>query len=186
MPARPKIGSRWGRWLVLSQLQVKHGEHLAFACRCSCGKEQRVDGRSLVLNLSKSCGCWQKEVVRSLSRTHGMTGSPEYQAYSRAKTRCTNPETRNYKDYGGRGIKFLFTSFEQFLEHIGSRPSDKHSIDRYPSNDGHYEIGNVRWATDSEQNKNKRKQVAIQNWTDEELMNEVWRRTPEYGVEAAC
>lgn len=47
-------------------------------------------------------------------------------------------------------------SFEQFYEHLGPRPTPKHSVDR-KNNDGNYELGNVRWATKSEQMKNKRK-----------------------------
>jgi hypothetical protein len=59
-----------------------------------------------------------------------------------------------YRYYGGRGIKFLFTSFEQFLAELGPRPSGM-SLDRI-ENDGNYEPGNVRWATRSEQVQNRR------------------------------
>jgi hypothetical protein len=81
--------------------------------------------------------------------------SRERAAYTSALYRCTNPKSKAWKDYGGRGIKFLFTSFEQFMACIGPRPSSKHMLDR-KDNNGHYEVGNVRWATRSEQNKNKR------------------------------
>jgi hypothetical protein len=50
---------------------------------------------------------------------HGMTGTPEYRAFHGAKNRCTNPSNTQFADYGERGIKFLFTSFAQFIEHIG-------------------------------------------------------------------
>jgi hypothetical protein len=91
---------------------------------------------------------------------HGMTlggkQTPEYVAWHDAKQRCTNPnDARHWKDYGGRGIKFLFTSFEQFFAELGSRPEGK-TLDRI-NNDGNYEPGNVRWATQSEQNKNQRR-----------------------------
>jgi len=52
---------------------------------------------------------------------HGMVQSPEYQAYTHAKARCNNPKTHNYRWYGGRGIKFLFRSFEQFFAELGPR-----------------------------------------------------------------
>ena len=64
------------------------------------------------------------------------------------------PKAINYANYGGRGIKFLFTSFEQFFAELGPRPKGK-SVDRI-NNDGHYEPGNVQWATRSEQRKNQR------------------------------
>lgn len=77
--------------------------------------------------------------------------SPEYRVYCRAKQRCRS----NDKNYGGRGIEFRFNSFDEFFAEIGRRPSSEHSIDRI-NNDGHYEPGNVRWATLSEQARNKR------------------------------
>lgn len=73
--------------------------------------------------------------------------------YNWAKTRCSNPNVAQYKDYGGRGIKFLFNSFEEFLEELGPRPNG-YSLDRI-NNDGNYEKGNIRWATREQQNNNK-------------------------------
>jgi hypothetical protein len=79
----------------------------------------------------------------------------EYCAFKDARRRCNNPKYVGYKDYGARGIKFLFASFSQFLKEIGTRPSDKHSLDRI-NNDGNYEPGNIKWSTKTEQNQNKR------------------------------
>jgi len=77
-----------------------------------------------------------------------------YRSYNDAKKRCTNKKATGYKNYGGRGIKFLFTSFQQFFAELGPRPKGK-TLDRR-NNDGHYEPGNVRWATRREQNLNQR------------------------------
>lgn len=91
---------------------------------------------------------------------HGHTSrgerSPEYNAYIAAKQRCSNPKTEGYELYGGRGVQFLFESFTQFYAELGARPSTKHSLDRYPDLNGHYEAGNVRWATIAQQQRNKR------------------------------
>jgi len=88
----------------------------------------------------------------------GMSHTPEYHAYSDAKRRCTSIQDSDWKDYGGRGITFLFTSFAQFYAELGPRPTPQHSLDR-KDNNGNYEPGNVRWATWHEQRLNQRKAV---------------------------
>lgn len=78
---------------------------------------------------------------------------------SGAKQRCINPNNLAYSNYGGRGIEFKFPSIRTFtewvLDNIGPRPSAFHSIDRI-DNSRHYEPGNLRWATKTEQARNKR------------------------------
>jgi|SRR4029434_9167769 len=95
-------------------------------------------------------------------RIHGHARNlwtPEYRTWSGIIQRCCNPCSTSYPDYGGRGIKICMkwrTSFTAFLDDVGYKPSPKHSIDRYPDNDGDYRPGNVRWATRSEQMRNTR------------------------------
>jgi hypothetical protein len=91
---------------------------------------------------------WECSALRS--------GSPEYTAYVGARSRCSNPNTENWKHYGGRGIKFRFRSFEHFMSELGRKPGPEYSVDRI-NNDGHYEPGNVRWATPKEQANNQRR-----------------------------
>lgn len=95
-------------------------------------------------------------------RRHGASGTPEYAAFIAAKYRCTNPNGPDYVRYGGRGIEFRFSSFEEFLDALktednptGLRPSPELTLDRI-DNDGHYEIGNVRWATWEQQCASRR------------------------------
>jgi hypothetical protein len=84
----------------------------------------------------------------------GVYTLPGYNSYHSAKQRCTNPKSKQWKDYGGRGIEFRFTDIAQLFAEIGSRPKGM-SIDRI-DNDGHYESGNVRWATRKQQRENSR------------------------------
>lgn len=90
--------------------------------------------------------------------THGhfskVRMSPTYISYTQAKQRATNPKHRHWSHYGGRGIEFRFKSFEDFLGAIGPRPAGR-TLDRIDV-DGHYEPGNVRWATNLEQRHNRR------------------------------
>ncbi len=91
--------------------------------------------------------------------THGLSESPEYAVWAQAKARCENPSHKQYRHYGGRGIsmaKEWSESFASFIAYVGLRPTEEHSIDRWPNNDGNYEPGNVRWTTTDQQNRNKR------------------------------
>lgn len=96
-------------------------------------------------------------------------------AYKNARSRCQNPKHVSYPRYGQRGIEFRFTSFEQFFACLGPRPSDKHSLDRFPNSRGHYEPGNVRWATVEEQVSNKACNVKIA-YQGETLTAAEWSR----------
>jgi hypothetical protein len=91
----------------------------------------------------------------ALTRKKAKSGTPEYRAYIDAKSRCTNPNAVRYYTHGGRGIKFLFTSFDEFITALGPRPEGM-TLDRI-DNDGHYEPSNVRWATPSQQMSNRRR-----------------------------
>ena len=91
----------------------------------------------------------------SLTKTTTVVSkTPEYRAYIDAKHRCTNPNSQRWYTHGGRGIKFLFNNFGEFFEAVGPRPEGM-TLDRI-DNDGHYEAGNLRWATPSQQCSNRR------------------------------
>jgi len=81
-------------------------------------------------------------------------------AFNAIVARCNYENTRSYKDYGGRGIKCLYSDYKDFLADVGPAPTKKHTIDRIDNN-GNYEKGNCRWITMSEQARNKRSNVLI-------------------------
>lgn len=85
--------------------------------------------------------------------------TPEYRAYVNMMTRCYNPKSTRYKNWGGRGVRVCeewHHNYPAFLAHIGRRPSPKHSLDRWPNAAGNYEPGNVRWASPKQQARNQR------------------------------
>ena len=89
---------------------------------------------------------------------HGMIDSPEYSTWQAMKTRCLNPNSEHYHNYGGRGILVhppWAEDFSIFFRDVGPRPTSQHSLDRI-DNDSGYSPGNVRWATPLEQAHNRR------------------------------
>lgn len=90
---------------------------------------------------------------------HGGVGTTEYRSWDAMKTRCLNPNSQDYFRYGARGVtvyKPWVHDFQAFYTYLGPKPSPQHSLDRFPNPDGNYEPGNVRWASKTEQNLNRR------------------------------
>ncbi len=91
-------------------------------------------------------------------RGSGAYRTVEHRAWRNMQSRCYDPSSEDWKNYGGRGIKVWagwVNNFPAFLTHIGLRPSADLTLDRI-NNDGNYEPGNVRWATRLEQRHNRR------------------------------
>lgn len=155
--AEDQTGKQYGHLIVIG----KHTETNSYnksqwQCQCRCGKVTIATASMLNAGRKKSCGCGRNEH----QITHGMTHSSEYKIWRGMLARCHNPRTKNYKNYGGRGILICarWMTFDNFYADMGPRPSDDHSIDR-ENVDGHYDPKNCRWATYEEQFNNKRNSV---------------------------
>ena len=151
-------GKRFGRLVALFPQKVAN-EH-QWLCRCDCGKTVLVWGPNLRRGLTRSCGCYK----RDLQTTHGLHGSPEYRIWHQIKTRCTKPSATGFHRYGGRGIAMApewLNDPQAFIQHIGPRPSPQHSVDRIDNSKG-YIPGNVRWATRKVQMRNTRSNHLIE------------------------
>lgn len=161
-----RVDARYGKLLVIAATQSRGGGgSVVWRCICDCGNEALVSGSALHSGSTKSCGCLFIETARQkglAKRTHGMTATPTYRAWSGAKDRCTNAKNKKYHLYGGRGISICpqWERFECFFADMGIAPLGE-SLDRIDV-DGNYEPGNCRWATQEDQQNNRRNNVIIE------------------------
>jgi hypothetical protein len=132
-------------------------------CQCGCGRKTAIAAQNRNGNLvGEPVQFLRGHNFSSKTRPpikHGAARkgawAPEYRTFWNAKMRCENPRVKCFPNYGGRGIKFLFTSYQEFFAAVGPRPKGL-TLDRI-NNDGNYEPGNVRWATHQQQYANQRK-----------------------------
>lgn len=172
-------GSRFGRLLVLFEGPRNKWNRKTWVCRCDCGTEKTIAAYFFVSGDTTSCGCFRAEMIDTFARTHGKSYTRTHRIWRAMLTRCNNPKTKSFINYGGRGIKVCdrwANSFENFFEDMGEAPADK-SIDRYPNNDGNYEPGNCRWATAKEQARNSRHNRFIWFKGKERLLVEICEMT---------
>lgn len=151
-------GMRFGRFTVVEfHSNNKHNQTM-WRCRCDCGNERIVCVGNLNYGVSKSCGCLKSEKLLESITKHGLHNTREYKIWKKMRQRCRNPLDPAYPDYGGRGILVCkrWDDFSNFIADMGTCPDLTLSIDRFPNNDGNYEPGNCRWATRTEQARNKR------------------------------
>ena len=163
MSARADLsGRQFGRLTASHYSHSDDDGRALWLCQCACGATTTVRGKDL--GKQTSCGCQRREQARKLKLTHGQRWSKLYSCWLNMRDRCNNPNNKQFKDYGGRGIKICerWNSFANFLADIlaaiGERPPGM-TLDRI-DNDGNYEPGNVRWATPVQQRANQRRMAA--------------------------
>lgn len=149
-------GKRFGRLTVISRVTGETSRTAARArsrwlCRCDCGKDKIAHLDNLRAGRTRSCGCF-RNTQGGHSHKH-----PLWKRWSLMLERCSNPNAANYRYYGGRGIKVCerWHSFPLFLKDVEASFREGTTIDRIDVN-GDYTPSNFRWATDTQQARNKR------------------------------
>ena len=152
-------GMRFNRWSVVRRVENSKAGQTRWLCKCDCGTGGVVQAAALKTGHSKSCGCLIVEttIKRSTKHGHATNGiSNTYKTWAGMMSRCSDANNDRFFDYGGRGISVhaRWHKFEGFLADMGEKPKGS-SIDRINVN-GNYEPGNCRWATHTQQARNKR------------------------------
>lgn len=141
---------------------------------CECGTKKTIRGSQLTDGSTVSCGCMARKATSTRSKTHGMTNSFEFKAWTSMKKRCLYKSHPAYNLYGGRGITICseWMSFEQFYKDMGNCPYSKGSIDRIDNTKG-YEPSNCRWLSRNLQAKNRRNVKLVEGKTIPDLALEL-------------
>jgi hypothetical protein len=91
-----------------------------------------------------------RQKVREAQTTHGETNTRLYVIWLAMRRRCGNPNSHNYKYYGGKGVRVCdewnsnYENFRDWARENGYE--DNLTIDRIDS-DGNYEPSNCRFIT---------------------------------------
>lgn len=160
---RDLTGQRFGRLIVLEfdhKKDCNKGANYYWKCLCDCGKEKIIPSSSLRSGATQSCGCLCKERHHL---KHKMWKSKIYGVWNGMKQRCTNPNCREYKNYGARGIEICeeWNDSKNFIDWaLANGYQEGLSIDRIDY-DGNYEPSNCRWSDAITQANNTRRNKVI-------------------------
>ena len=111
-------GHRFGRLLVESRAESKitpsGRKRTRWNCKCDCGNSTVVYADALIHGTQVSCGCYKKERLSAITKTHGKTNTRLYSVWCGIRRRCYNPNCAEYSYYGERGIVMCDSWYADF------------------------------------------------------------------------
>lgn len=153
-------GQKFGKLTVAKRENLNAGHGSTWLCQCECGKQVVVRRDGLITGHTTSCGCFNKSGQPRIR--HGMSNTRLHRIWNGMKQRCSNPNFKQYKDYGGRGIKvcdewngkYGFDAFAEWA--LSNGYSESLEIDRQNNELGYFP-DNCRWVTHKENMNNTRR-----------------------------
>jgi len=165
-------GMRFGKLVAICPVGKDSCGRYVWECKCDCGKITTKDSGGLLGGKTQSCGCIRRSILINRNKTqlskHNLSNHILFRKWAGMKDRCSNSNGKEYKDYGGRGIKICddwldtdngFINFYNWAINNGWR--DKLTLDRIDVN-GNYCPENCRWITNLEQQRNQRRTVMVE------------------------
>ncbi len=177
-------GKRFGRLVAIEPSKVKAtNKSKKWLCKCDCGNTKEIISSSLRFGKTTSCGCWKDEKTSKRFYKHGKSNTLIYNIWTSMKGRCLRKTSKDYPNYGGRGIKICDDWKNDFMTFYNWAISNGYkeglTIERI-NPDGNYEPSNCIWLENEKQALNRRntiliefkgKKQSIRKWSEELKIN---------------
>lgn len=167
-------GKTFGNLTVLRLAVDEPRKKKKWLCQCGCGREIVVSASNLKSGHSQQCRTCQLKAVQTGNVTHNQSGTKLYRVWNGIKTRCENPNSKSYPEYGGRGITLCpeWHDAATFLEWAWANGYHEGlEIDRI-DNDRGYSPDNCHWIPRKNNANNKRSSKYVEHGGEKRTVSE--------------